>query len=194
MASEPLQTATAIEDSIFIKKVDQFTYGLLYPAFFGNMIYDLVQAKTEQHYLQGIEFYFALVIVFFYALDYIHLYVDMNSIVKKRTGWYIFCDFATSLLFFFSLVTLKYHHPGWAISLFSIVPVLIASYKWSFSFSQTDMWVMVAYGITSLILLSIVLKIRIFHQVNWFFALAIVELLFYIWYVFFFYRNPSQKK
>lgn len=178
------------------EKLHEFTYGLLYPAFFGNMIYDLVllfkaNKKSEVAFTGG------MVILLFYALDYVHLYVDVNKEVGKgasnKSWWYIICDIITSLLFFFSFVELKSGCLCWASMFIGVIPILTASYKSQlYGIRNKRMRVIGLYGISSLVALFtfqwLLHKTPKELHPNYFLGLVFFEFIFYFIYVSFVYK------
>ncbi|MBK0379326.1 hypothetical protein [Mucilaginibacter segetis] len=141
-------------------KAAQLTYGLFYPAFFGNMIYDIVQALidptarvsgTHPGFLQGVELWIGLLLIIYFAIDYIHLYVDMKAadMTESKTPLYIICDILSSLLFFLAFVALKYHHANVSAVLVGLVPLVITFYKWELLKNGSELIVIVIFGVIS---------------------------------------------
>ncbi len=174
------------------KKANNLTYGLLYPAFFGNMIYDLILPYTEPHHFSGAKFWTGLLIILYYALDYIHLYGDLDESVGKNVenkSWlYIGCDALGSMMFFASFVLLKYDCLDWSISVIGLVPFVILGYKTKHSLHPTDLrWIYVFAGIS---LFGILLCIFAFSgeiKSIAYLIFLVIELLYYGVYVLYYY-------
>jgi hypothetical protein len=135
-----------------LEKLDKLTYGLIYPAFLGNMIYDIIQGIAENGRLKGTELFIAIMIFVLNGLDYMHLYVDMRKIVddkfdKIKGPVYIFCDIASSCFFFAAFLLLKYQHTFWTMILLGIIPALTAIYKQTYSAGEDDKRFATRYGI-----------------------------------------------
>jgi hypothetical protein len=181
------------------KKIDQFTYGLLYPAFFGNMVYDLITAKTEHLFLKQLDFFTGLVILLFYALDYMHLYVDVDESVENKvenkTWRYIGCDITTSLLIFFAFVSLKEKDYSTVLILVGIIPAFIVWYKYEMPIEQPHKNVLIWFAIFSAVFAGISLFTAVDVKITMVFLLTLGQLVFYFCYVFFYYPNhiPSSK-
>lgn len=119
-----------------INRIRKLTYGLIYPAFIGNMIYDLVQfVFGEKPDIQweniGLGITTGIFLVVFYLLDYIILHSDLEykTSVEERDWIYVGCDFITSFLFFLSFVFSKYGSISSAVICLGIVPILFAVYN-----------------------------------------------------------------
>jgi hypothetical protein len=115
-------------------RVDTLTYGLIYPAFLGNMIYDLMLRKLSWNdgVLEGPDLMSCFAVVFFLLIDYMHLNGDMNKIAdapEKKSWRYILCDIGTCCLIFSSFVLFKEGYAIFALMLFSVIPVVILTYK-----------------------------------------------------------------
>ncbi len=119
-------------------RLDKIAYGLFYPAFFGNMIYDLINIflskKRSSVAIFDIfsHFNICLLIVAFVIIDFIHLQADMNEIYKKptqKTFAYLICDVITPSLLFLSFVFLKNGFYFFGIVAFGLVPCTLYFYK-----------------------------------------------------------------
>jgi hypothetical protein len=128
------------------------TYGLIYPAFFGNMVYDFILmagpfAKMTQlailekggwvwicedtWKLHMIDMATGIFIILFFMVDFIHLNGTMNKIVpeRRRSRGYLACDLAVTLFFFMSFVANKHDHHLWSALFLCFIPLLISKYK-----------------------------------------------------------------
>ncbi len=124
---------------IFKERIDKITYGLIYPAFFGNMIYYIINISLERdknlHFSLIDSIVIASLFVLFVIIDFMHLYGDVNSIYNKpeyKSRYYFFCDILTPVFLFTSFVFLRtstFFDAG--IIIFSLVPAVILVYKWS---------------------------------------------------------------
>src|SRR5436305_768929 len=90
-------------------RLDKITYGLIYPAFFGNMVYDVINIflKKDQklHFSFNDSISICVLIILFVIVDYMHLNADVNSIFEKpeyKSRWYFFCDILTPTFLFIS--------------------------------------------------------------------------------------------
>jgi hypothetical protein len=134
------------DNSVGLKRWEKVTYGLVYPAFFGNMVYDLLlpdkfSGDASLSKLFGLksavpEFWVAdycaaVLITLYYFFDYLHLHGDMNEVVgdRPKSATYIWCDFWTSTLYFvaFVLVTQKCYE--FALMAIGFVPAITLLYK-----------------------------------------------------------------
>lgn len=116
-------------------RFDKLTYSLIYPAFIGNMIYDLLLRKLSwlDGTLTSYNLWTCITIVFFLLIDFMHLHGDMDKIVpdpKKKTWRYILIDIATSILIFLSFVFIKEGKIELGLLSFTIIPLGILWYKW----------------------------------------------------------------
>ena len=76
-----------------------FVYDLIYPAFLGAMLFEIVPLKCS------VEYFIGLTIVIYYLLDFFHLYFYLRKRFNERqrnTVRYVVFDFFVSLLLFFS--------------------------------------------------------------------------------------------
>jgi hypothetical protein len=118
------------------KYLDSFIYGLLYPGFVGSMIYELIPQKhIGLHEYFTLENQIKIAITFFYSLDYVHLYVDMNDAIKEENrNWkYLISDMLVSFSFFFAFVSVNLHNYELAIIFISSVPVWFLTYKLAYN-------------------------------------------------------------
>ncbi len=123
-------------NSLLLKWVDPLIYNLLYPACFGNMIYELFFNKGEFHnpdihFYNNPQFLCGLLIMLYYLIDYLHLYQDMNKIVrnKYRGGWYHLCDISVPILFFASFIYLERGEYLHSLIIIGLVPLFFLVYK-----------------------------------------------------------------
>ena len=89
---------TKIKNSFWVN-ADEVVHKLIYPALLGSMIYGLISGFTnEEHNCWHL--FFKSGIVFFYLLDYSHLYTFMEKSFPKRKGNFvcIFIDCVVALL------------------------------------------------------------------------------------------------
>ena len=76
-----------------------FVYDLIYPAFLGAMLFEIVPLKSSLNYFIG------LVIVIYYLFDYCHLYFYLRKRIppeQRNTVRYVLFDFLVSFSLFFS--------------------------------------------------------------------------------------------
>ena len=172
-------------------RVDKITYGLIYPAFIGNMVYDLLLRKLawSDSALVYPNLWTCIAIVIFLIIDYMHLHGDMNEIVKtpeRKTWRYILCDITTSMLIFFSFVFIKEDNLEIGVILFTIIPFMILLYKWKNKNSRIYFVVYSLVGTVAACLLQ--LKFRASSGYSFYiFLYAIGSAFFYMVYISFFY-------
>lgn len=119
--------------------LNDLNYGLLYPAFFGNMVYDIINMvgdlKSKKNVIDGnllkLDIGIGCIIILFYIFDFIHLYACMNKIVpeNRRSNRYLICDIVTPFLFFIGFVATKHNHYLIATVLIGTFPFVIFFYK-----------------------------------------------------------------
>lgn len=179
-----------------------FIYGLIYPGFVGSMIYELIPQTKEEFTFESyftISTILKILITFFYSLGYLHLYGDMNAIVKeeKRSWTYLLCDVFSSLFFFLTFVSVKVEHFGLGLILISLNPIFFFWYKRA---NQKDRSFHIPYMIAS-IGIGVLYIINSIFNLNWalFSNLKTLLLFFvtisfviYLFYVFCFYENYSK--
>lgn len=91
-------------------QICKLTYNLIYPAFFGNMVYDLILRKKSlaSQDISKLEFLSMLLIALFFVLDYMHVYSDLKNFESDKTNLKkSILDAFTSILIFISFVFLK---------------------------------------------------------------------------------------
>lgn len=187
--------------NIWKERIDKLTYGLVYPAFFGNMVYNLILFKKDfvdkGHLI--IDFSSAIAVVLFFIVDYIHLHADMNEIVKplyRKSHKYLFCDIGTSLISFISFIGII--EANWWLPFLGIgiIPFVISIYKKKNKPSNKFFnWYK---GISILILLAIIidgLTSNLLTEQLHFILLGFicVSLIFYVWYVFIYYPGKPRE-
>jgi len=198
------ETDTAKTTHPLLKKLDELTYGLIYPAFLGAMIYDIAQGIAEKGQLRGTALVICFMIVILNALDYMHLFADMKEVVKVRFHHfkgpvYIFCDIAGSCCFFISFLLIKYQHSFWAMILIGVVPGLTAIYKQTYAVSDKDRRFATRYGIAFGLLTALGACIfscdcMILPFLVFFVGLEVLVYFFYIFFLFPLYKskNPDE--
>jgi hypothetical protein len=119
-------------------RLDKIAYGLFYPAFFGNMIYDLINIFLGKIKLSfgifDIFSHFAIcsLVIIFVVIDFIHLQADMNETYKKpsqKSPAYLLCDIITPSLLFLAFVFFKNQLYAFGIIAFGLVPCVLFFYK-----------------------------------------------------------------
>jgi len=116
---------------IFKRRLDSTIYGLIYPAFFGNMVYDIILFLKGDDKICTMDGITGIIILVYALVDFMHLYGDMNKIVKKpnrKSTRYLLCDAFTSLLIFISFVFIINKSYTFII-IFSLIPLVIFQYK-----------------------------------------------------------------
>lgn len=122
----------------FKKKVDVLIYNLIYPAFLGNMVYDIILFLEGEGKATLTDTLIRSSILIFTIIDFMHLYGDMNDIVKtpeKKSVIYLFCDFITSICIFISFALVVKHH-RLSLFLLSIIPLIVLFYKYKNPYSK----------------------------------------------------------
>jgi hypothetical protein len=122
-------------NNIWKTRFDKLTYNLIYPAFIGNMIYDLLLRKLSWSSGELVypNLFTCIVIVIFLIIDFMHLHGDMNEIVSspQNKSWrYILIDIITSTFVFLSFVFFKEGHLEVGLLFFTLIPFGILWYKW----------------------------------------------------------------
>lgn len=114
---------------------DRLIYGLVYPGFLGSMLYELIPAGradfTVWHFFTRDNF-IRYGIILFYSLDYVHLYGDMDGIIRdpeKKSFSYFLVDIVTCLAYVAAFVSLKYPSYWPIFVVFGVVPWLFLCYK-----------------------------------------------------------------
>lgn len=137
-------------------RLDKVTYGLMYPAFIGNMVYDVIniwlRKDTAFHFSFKDTLIIAILIIIFVSIDYMHLNGDVNSIFREpeyKSRYYFFCDIATPILLFIAFVFLRNNeYFNWGVISFFLVPGVIFIYKRS---NPKSKWYFAAYSVLSLL-------------------------------------------
>src|SRR5438105_6110640 len=114
---------------------DKLIYGLIYPGFLGSMLYELIPAGgsdfTVAHFLIRDNF-IRYAIILFYSLDYLHLYGDMDGLIKdpeKKSLGYFVVDILTCLGYVAAFILLKIPRYWPTLVVFGLVPWLFLWYK-----------------------------------------------------------------
>src|SRR4051812_6157008 len=100
------------------------------------MIYEIVPTNSDQFnftHCFTIDNCIRYGIIFFYCLDYLHLYGDMDSVikdVKDKNLAYFLVDFVSSILFLASFVAIKAQAYQVTICIFGFLPTLFLFYKY----------------------------------------------------------------
>src|SRR5436189_2319062 len=88
-------------------RIDSIIYSLIYPAFLGNMVYDILNIYfgKDKSLVFSItqSIMISLLIILFVIIDYMHLNGDVNTIYNKavyKSRYYFLCDFITPFLLF----------------------------------------------------------------------------------------------
>jgi len=183
---------------------DGFIYGLVYPGFVGSMIYELIPATKSDATADNFFTYstaIKILITLFYCLDYLHLYGDIHPKVKteKRSWTYLLCDVGSSLFFFLSFVMAKLEHYEIALIFVSIIPIFFSIYKCK---NKADRKFHIKYVIGSLvIMIFLISNLHNFFGLNMIeypykslFYFTFISLLIYIYYIFSYYNNYSEKE
>jgi hypothetical protein len=128
---------------------DKLIYGLIYPGFLGSMLYELIPAGgadfTLAHFLTRDNF-IRYAIIFFYSLDYVHLYGDMDGLIKnpeKKSLSYFVVDILTCLGYVAAFIALKIPRYWPIFVVFGLVPWLFFGYKRR---NVHDKWFFEVYG------------------------------------------------
>jgi len=188
------------KNPVIAERLDKLTYGLLYPAFFGNMIYDLLIAfQKDSHGGFNIEpgaFAIAVIIVAFNIVDFLHLYTDVDASIggniRYKTRAYIFCDMATAILLFLAFVFVKYKWPILGTSLLCLIPVIIGRYKRTYFWNEQDLISIKRFERLSVLVFLITNSFWFvkFDHKNWLFAAeGCFLLILYINYAFSTYKK-----
>lgn len=114
---------------------DKLIYGLIYPGFLGSMLYELIPVGgsdfTATHFLTRDNF-IRFAIIFFYSLDYVHLYGDMDGLIKnpeKKSLSYFVVDILTCLGYVAAFIALKIPRYWPIFVVFGLAPWLFLCYK-----------------------------------------------------------------
>jgi cbb3-type cytochrome oxidase subunit 3 len=164
------------------------------------MIYELIPQTTDEldSYLTT-ETGIKILITFFYSVDYLLLFGDMNETIKteNRSWCYILCDVFSSLFFFFAFVSVKIGHDEFGLLFMSLIPVLFFTYKRK---NRNDKKVHIWYAILSSLIgifFFINYSSKWIHEINYqklLFWFVLVSLVIYITYVFWYYEKFSKNK
>lgn len=145
---------------------DRFIYGLIYPGFLGSMIYEIIPKSAQNipfscssTISQNVTFVSCFFIIVYFCLDYMHLYGDLDAIIRcpeLKTGWYFVCDVLVSILLLVSFIALTWEpaHMVLAIASFGIVPSFFLIYKWR---NERDRKFSIWFAISSVLFAAIVI-------------------------------------
>lgn len=127
----------AFQKDLWKHRINSITYGLIYPAFFGNMVYDILNIYFEKDKALVFSVFESIVIsvliMLFVIIDYMHLNGDVNTIYHKakyKSRYYFLCDLTTPFLLFsaFELVRIQ-KLVGLGMLMFCLAPAAIWIYK-----------------------------------------------------------------
>ena len=114
---------------------DRLIYGLIYPGFLGSMLYEVIPTSgsdfTRAHFL-SLDNLIRYGIIFFYSLDYLHLYGDMDGLIKdpeKKPLGYFIVDILTCVGYVGAFIALKIPRYWPSLLVFGLVPWLFFWYK-----------------------------------------------------------------
>jgi hypothetical protein len=118
------------------KSWDKLIYGLIYPGFLGSMLYELIPTERSDftliYFLGTPDNFIRYAIILFYSLDYVHLYGDMDGLIKdpeKKTLTYFIVDIVTCLGYVASFIALNFPNYWLVFFVFGLVPWLFFVYK-----------------------------------------------------------------
>lgn len=185
------------------KSWDRLIYGLIYPGFLGSMLYELIPTSgsdfTGAHFLtidNGIRY----AIIFFYSLDYLHLYGDMDDVIKdpeKKPLSYFVVDIVTCIGYVAAFVALKIPRHWPTLLVFGLVPWLFLWYKRR---NVHDRRFLIPYGcVTACLLIYRAVLCRIFPDLivvsdrTLALLFVLTSVLVYWFYVGCFYENGSRQ-
>jgi hypothetical protein len=124
---------STVQHELWKNRLSAVIYGLIYPAFLGNMIYDLLLGirTTTKHPFTFPDICICGVIVLFSTVDYLHLTGDMNKIVpaEKRSLIYMLADALMPFFLFGGFVCFKEEHYLTGTLLIGGIPGLLLLYK-----------------------------------------------------------------
>lgn len=114
---------------------DKLIYGLIYPGFLGSMLYELIPTDgsdfTVAHFLTS-DNSIRYAIILFYSLDYVHLYGDMDGLIRnpeRKSLSYFVVDILTCLGYVAAFIALKIPTYSPIFVVFGLVPWLFLFYK-----------------------------------------------------------------
>jgi hypothetical protein len=126
-----------LQKNLWKHRIDSITYGLIYPAFFGNMVYDILNIYFEKDkafvFTKFESIAISVLIMLFVVIDYMHLNGDVNTIYRKaeyKSRYYFLCDIITPFLLFaaFELIRIR-NWVGAGVFVFCLTPTAIWIYK-----------------------------------------------------------------
>src|SRR5213594_2725823 len=103
-----------------------FAYNLLFPAILGSMVYDVADAR--QRTLSDPNYWFKLLILAFYCLDYLFLYHDLKRPIEKHKGTEMLMDIFIAVAYrvAFSFTQLE----NYRLALFTFVVILFVIWRY----------------------------------------------------------------
>jgi hypothetical protein len=184
-------------EEVWKRRFSKLTYNLIYPAFIGNMIYDLLLRKLawSNDNLTSYNFWICLTIIFYLLFDFMHLQSDMEKIVSesnKKTWKYILIDILTSFLIFFSFVFFKESNNIVGLSLFTFIPIGILYYKWKNKKARNYFLI---YSIISFVFFVVLImnsknqNFMVFVLIN-----VVLSTLIYFYFISFYYIQKCEKE
>jgi hypothetical protein len=193
------------KNPLIAARLDKLTYGLLYPAFFGNMIYDLLLAfQTKDNGRPNVapgDFCLLLVIIGFNVVDFLHLYVDVdksiNGKILLKTHAYIYCDMATAIMLFGAFVLVKNDFTAIGTFLFCLVPLVIGRYKRTYNWNMKDLARIKRFELIAVISLIVTATVWFFQTNSMqliYTGLSLILLTFYVHYTFYTYPSFRDEK
>lgn len=179
-------------------RIDKVTYGLVYPTFFGNMIYDFINIilkKEKQLYFSVPDsLIIAGLIILFVVIDYMHLNGDVNTIFNKpeyKSRYYFFCDILTPTFLFTAFVLLRANnYLEYGIIAFALIPAIILVYKFK---NSTSKIYFIIYSIISLTTGALILNNENFRNPKWIEFFIFFSMLAYTFYMLWFYPKKSRQ-
>ena len=180
---------------------DKLIYGLIYPGFLGSMLYELIPTGradfTLAHFLTSDNF-IRYAIILFYSLDYVHLYGDMDGLIKnpeKKSVGYFVVDVLTCLGYVAAFISLKIPTYWPIFVVFGLAPWLFLFYKRR---NVYDKKFFVPYGSgMSLVVIYRILCAEypdlLIVNVKWLALLfVVVNVIVYWYYIGWFYEKQSK--
>jgi hypothetical protein len=182
---------------------DRLIYGLIYPGFLGSMLYELIPTSgadfTSTHFLT-LDNFIRYSIIFFYSLDYLHLYGDMDGLIKdpkKKSLGYFLVDVLTCLGYVAAFIALKIPRYWPCLLVFGLVPWL---FRWYKRRNLHDKRFLFFYGCgTGLILIYRTAVCRMWPELivmsdqSLALLLVVSNVMVYCFYVFWFYEHRSRQ-
>lgn len=177
-------------------RLETFVYGLLYPAFFGNMIYDFINLILDDRIIVENNvnpvFIADCSIILLVVFDYIHLFTDVNKIFNKpelKSPLYFICDILTPNVLFISFVLMKKNITILGLLLYCITPAIILGYKIS---NSKSMLYFIPFAFVSLLIFVYIAYNGISNSPKTIYLVFPFILLSYICYIFLYYPKFSR--